>query len=279
VLGAVHDATPVYGSGGFCSYDDRRLAGQLAGWVEAGIPWVTMKIGRDSAADVGRVRVARRAVGDDVELFGDANGAFTRKQALEWAQRLADHDIRWLEEPVSSDDLEGLRLLHDRGPGGMDIAAGEYGYDLPYFHHMLDAGAVDCLQTDVTRCGGLTAVSRVAALRRPQRLREVCVVLWEGVEGVRGGARRRGGGGAGGGSARGGLLDPQQPATRTAGAATAASTPRRESCGPRGRWQNARPHPRRGFRLARCRRFRGCRSTAPSAALRRSRGRGSRPRR
>ncbi|MCE0764522.1 mandelate racemase [Pseudonocardia kujensis] len=164
VLGAVHEATPVYGSGGFTSYDDRRLVEQLCGWVEAGIPRVKMKVGRDRRADPHRVRAARKAVGDEVELFVDANGAWTRKQALQWAHRLADHDVRWLEEPVSSDDLEGLRLVRDRGPGGMDVAAGEYGYDLPYFHHMLTAGAVDCLQADVTRCGGPSALLRVAAL-------------------------------------------------------------------------------------------------------------------
>jgi L-alanine-DL-glutamate epimerase-like enolase superfamily enzyme len=164
VLGAVHEATPIYGSGGFTSYDDQQLAHQLADWVDAGIPRVKMKIGRHPDQDEHRLAVARSAIGEDTELFVDANGAWTRKQALGWAQRLAAYDVRWLEEPVSSDDLDGLRLLRDRGPGGMDIAAGEYGYDLPYFHHMLAAGAVDCLQADVTRCGGLTALVRVAAL-------------------------------------------------------------------------------------------------------------------
>ena len=71
----------------------------------------------------------------------------------------------WFEEPVSSDDLEGLRWLRDHVPPGMDIAAGEYGYMLPYFQHMLDAGAVtSCLQADVTRCGGITPFLKVAAL-------------------------------------------------------------------------------------------------------------------
>ena len=62
--------------------------------------------------------------------------------------------MRWFEEPVSSDDLDGLRLIRDRAPAGMDIAAGEYGYDLSYFRRMLEAGAVDVLQADATRCAG-----------------------------------------------------------------------------------------------------------------------------
>ncbi|HET7355976.1 MAG TPA: enolase C-terminal domain-like protein [Nocardioidaceae bacterium] len=163
-IGAVHDGTPVYGSGGFTSYDDKQLADQLSNWAEAGIPRVKMKVGRDPDRDRQRLKVARKAIGDDVELFVDANGAYSRKQALAWADRFAERDVRWFEEPVSSDDLEGLRLLRDRGPAGMDITAGEYGYHLPYFHTMLDAGAVDCLQADVTRALGISGVLRVAAL-------------------------------------------------------------------------------------------------------------------
>src|SRR5262249_15008338 len=120
--------------------------------------------GREPARDLERVRAARRAIGPDVRLFVDANGAYTRKQALAQAARFADLDVCWFEEPVSSDDPEGLRLLRDRAPAGMDIAAGEYGDDLPYFVRMLEAGAVDCLQVDASRCAGITEFLRVAAL-------------------------------------------------------------------------------------------------------------------
>ena len=72
---------------------------------------------------------------------------------------------------MSSDDLEGLRVLRDRAPGGMDIAAGEYGYKLDYFEKMLAAGAVtSCLQADVTRCEGITGFLRVAALCQARSL-------------------------------------------------------------------------------------------------------------
>ena len=163
-LGAVHDATPIYGSGGFTSYDNDTLQSQLTGWADAGIPRVKMKVGRNPDADAGRVVAARTAIGDDVELFVDANGAYTRKQARLWAHRFAEHDVRWFEEPVTSDDLDGLHQLCEHGPPGMDIAAGEYGYHIPYFEQMLAAGAVDCLQADVTRALGITGVLKVAAL-------------------------------------------------------------------------------------------------------------------
>jgi L-alanine-DL-glutamate epimerase-like enolase superfamily enzyme len=165
VLDATREDVPVYGSGGFTSYPDDRLAEQLAGWVAEGIPRVKMKIGREPERDPHRVEVARAAVGDATELYVDANGALDRKQALGLAVELAERfDVRWFEEPVSSDDLEGLRLLRDRAPGGLEIAAGEYGDTLPYFARMLEAGAVDCLQADVTRCEGITGFLRVAAL-------------------------------------------------------------------------------------------------------------------
>jgi L-alanine-DL-glutamate epimerase-like enolase superfamily enzyme len=164
LLGAAHEAVPVYGSGGFTSYSLQRLRDQLAGWVGSGIPRVKMKIGRDPAADPERVRVAREAIGPDAELFVDANGAYSRKQALARAYRFREQSVTWFEEPVSSDDLDGLRLLRDEGPPGMDIAAGEYGYDLPYFRRMLDARAVDVLQADITRCGGISEFLRVGAL-------------------------------------------------------------------------------------------------------------------
>lgn len=164
LLGAVRTAVPVYGSGGFTSYSDEQLQKQFSGWVEAGITRVKMKVGRDAAADIRRVRVAREAIGANVELFVDANGGYSRKQALRQAETFACMNVRWFEEPVSSDDLAGLHLMRDRGPAGMDIAAGEYGYDSWYFRRMLFAEAVDVLQADATRCGGITGFLQAAAL-------------------------------------------------------------------------------------------------------------------
>jgi L-alanine-DL-glutamate epimerase-like enolase superfamily enzyme len=163
LLGAAHDDVPVYGSGGFCSYNDERLREQLRGWVEAGIPRVKMKIGREPDRDPHRLDAAREAIGDETELFVDANGAFTAKDALGWAERYAvEWNVRWFEEPVSSADLDGLRLLRERGPSGMDIAAGEYAYVPADFRNLM--GAVDVLQADVTRCGGITGLLGASGL-------------------------------------------------------------------------------------------------------------------
>src|SRR5919198_651446 len=163
VLPRVHDAVPVYGSGGFCSYSLERLREQLSGWVEEGIPRAKMKISREPDRDPERLDAAREAIGDETELYVDSNGALRPKQALDWAHRLrGEWEVSWFEEPVSSADFEGLRFVREHGPGGLDIAAGEYAYVPADFRNLV--GAVDCLQADVTRCGGFTGLLRAASL-------------------------------------------------------------------------------------------------------------------
>jgi len=170
LLGAARESAEIYGSGGFTSYSIEHLQRQLDGWAQEGIKSVKMKIGREPDADFDRVRAARKAIGPNISLFVDANGAYCRKQALAQAERFVELDVSWFEEPVSSDDLEGLRLLRDRAPAGMKIAAGEYGYDSFYFQRMLAAGAVDVLQADATRCAGVTGFLEAAILCRTFQL-------------------------------------------------------------------------------------------------------------
>jgi len=118
--------------------------------------------GAAASGDLARIAFARQVIGPDVALYVDANGGYTRKQAIRVARAMAEHDVSWYEEPVSSDDLDGLREVRDQTRA--DTAAGEYGYDLVYFARMVAAQAVDCLQVDVTRCGGITDWLRAAAV-------------------------------------------------------------------------------------------------------------------
>ncbi|HWG76051.1 MAG TPA: enolase C-terminal domain-like protein [Steroidobacteraceae bacterium] len=166
LLGCYREQVPIYGSGGFTSYTERELTQQLADWVEdTGCRWVKMKIGTQPGQDPARVAAARAAIGDSAGLFVDANGAYSLRQALQLGTRFAaEQQVSWFEEPVSSDDLHGLAQIRARAPEGMDIAAGEYGYTPQYFQRMLEAAAVDVLQADATRCGGVTGFLQAAAL-------------------------------------------------------------------------------------------------------------------
>jgi L-alanine-DL-glutamate epimerase-like enolase superfamily enzyme len=165
MLGSYRDSVPIYGSGGFTTYSDAELQQQLGGWVEQdGCSMVKMKIGSQPERDPGRVKAASQAIDGKATLFVDANGAYRVQQALELAYEFAELQVGWFEEPVSSDDLPGLRAMRQRAPAGMEIAAGEYAYTVDYVHKMLQACAVDVQQADVTRCGGITAFLQIAAL-------------------------------------------------------------------------------------------------------------------
>jgi L-alanine-DL-glutamate epimerase-like enolase superfamily enzyme len=165
LVGRARDKARIYGSGGFTSYSHERLREQLGNWVEQGIPRVKIKVSRTPQRDPERLDAARETIGDATELYVDSNGALSRKQALWWAERFAhEWGVTWYEEPVSSADFEGLRLLRDHSPGGLEIAAGEYAYVPADFRNLVANGCVDCLQADVTRCGGITGFLRAGAL-------------------------------------------------------------------------------------------------------------------
>ena len=164
LLGQVRDKMLIYGSGGFTNYSDQELQKQFGKWTEEGIKYVKMKIGTHAEKDVERVKAAKEAIGNNVELFVDANGAYTIKQALEKAEQFSAYNVTWFEEPVTSDNLDGLHFIREHAPAQMNIAAGEYGDNLPYFRQMLTAKAVDVLQADATRCGGITGFLKAGYL-------------------------------------------------------------------------------------------------------------------
>ncbi len=164
LLGRVRDEMPVYGSGGFTSYSNKQLQDQLNGWVNEGIRTVKIKVGTHPEQDVERVAIARKVIGNEVGLFVDANGAYSARQAVEKAHQFAEYNVTWFEEPVTSDNLDGLKFIRDHSPSEMNIAAGEYGYTLPYFKDMISHKSVDVLQADATRCGGITGFLKAGHL-------------------------------------------------------------------------------------------------------------------
>jgi L-alanine-DL-glutamate epimerase-like enolase superfamily enzyme len=167
LLGRVRQHVPAYGSGGFTSYDERQTREQLSGWVEREqIPRVKIKIGEawggNEHRDLARVALARQVIGAGTELYVDANGGYTTGTAVRVAHQMADYHVTWFEEPVSSQDLAGLAAV--RKQVLPDVAAGEYSWSLADSARLIEAGAVDCLQLDLTRCGGISEFMRGAAL-------------------------------------------------------------------------------------------------------------------
>jgi L-alanine-DL-glutamate epimerase-like enolase superfamily enzyme len=165
LLGQARNEVPLYGSGGFTSYELKELACRMARWGdEFTIPRVKMKIGRQPKCDPERVAAVRKAIGSDAQLFVDANGAYTVKEALALARRFVESDVVWFEEPVDHRDLAGNAQVRALAPASMEVSNGEYGYALDDFERILATQAADVLQADVTRCGGFSGFMAVDAL-------------------------------------------------------------------------------------------------------------------
>lgn len=164
LLGKLRDKVLIYGSGGFTSYTEKQLEEQLGRWSEVGIKHVKIKVGTHPEIESNRLRIARNTIGKEAKLYVDANGAYTIKQALDLADVLTLYNVNWFEEPVPSYNLSGLNFIRENAPSTMMIAAGEYGYNLPYFQKMLENKAVDVLQADATRCGGISGFMSTSVL-------------------------------------------------------------------------------------------------------------------
>jgi L-alanine-DL-glutamate epimerase-like enolase superfamily enzyme len=167
LLGACRDEVPVYGSGGFVSLSDEELVEQLHHWTrDLGASMVKIKVGENWGTnprrDLSRTELTASTVGPDVQVFVDANGGYTPGQARRLGQAYDDLGVTWFEEPVSSESLDDLALL--RSALRADVAAGEYLSSARAAEAMCRAGAVDCLQLDVTRCVGISGWLKAAAV-------------------------------------------------------------------------------------------------------------------
>jgi L-alanine-DL-glutamate epimerase-like enolase superfamily enzyme len=170
LLGQEHEGMKIYGSGGFTSYTDREIKDQLSGWASQGISAVKIKVGRDDKADKHRVAIAREAMGDKIELYVDANGAYSAWQAITQAKYFTAFGANWLEEPVPAEFPDQLSFIRQSLAGRIRVVAGEYGYRLSDFRSLLETRAVDVLQADATRCGGITGFLKAGTLAETFRV-------------------------------------------------------------------------------------------------------------
>jgi L-alanine-DL-glutamate epimerase-like enolase superfamily enzyme len=166
LLGPYTDRVPIYGSGGWTSYTEAELVREQTSYVERGIPRVKMKVakdfGRSEREDIQRLAAVRKAVGDDVEIYVDANNGYYAKQAIGMARHLSEYDVKWFEEPVLADDISGLAAV--ARAIDIPVATGEHEYTRYGFKSLIAEGGADIVQPDVGRVGGVSEWMKVAHL-------------------------------------------------------------------------------------------------------------------
>jgi L-alanine-DL-glutamate epimerase-like enolase superfamily enzyme len=166
LLGPAHDRVEVYGSGGWTHYTVKELVREQSSFVERGFSRTKMKVARDfgraEKEDVARLAAVRKALGDDVEIYVDANNGYYAKQAIRMAGAFEDHAVGWFEEPVLADDIPGLAAIAKAI--SIPVATGEHEYTKYGFRDLITAGAADIVQADVGRVGGVTEWMKIAHL-------------------------------------------------------------------------------------------------------------------
>jgi L-alanine-DL-glutamate epimerase-like enolase superfamily enzyme len=169
LLGGDGSPVPAYCSRLDAAVPTGELGAHHAPHAGAGFGAFKTKVGgRSLAEDVRRVGVVREAVGPDADLFVDANQSWTANEAVRGARSLAEHDVGWVEEPVSEWDLDG----HARVAGAIDppLATGESFYRVERFEWLLSRGGVEVAQPDLLRCGGVSGLREVADLAAAHRV-------------------------------------------------------------------------------------------------------------
>ncbi|WDZ82915.1 L-fuconate dehydratase [Micromonospora cathayae] len=139
---------------GWLGYDDEKLARLCVEAVAAGYDLIKLKVGGDLADDVRRMGIARQAVGPDVRIAVDANQIWGVPEAVDWMRQLSPFDPYWIEEPTSPDDVLGHAAVR-RALAPVRVATGEHVHNAVMFKQFLQAGAVDVVQIDACRVGGV----------------------------------------------------------------------------------------------------------------------------
>ena len=166
LLSPYTERVPVYGSGGWTNLSESELVAEQMGYVERGFPRIKMKVARDfgraEGEDVRRLAAVRRAAGDGVELYVDANNGYYAPQAIGMSRRFEDYGVAWFEEPVLADDIEGLRAVSLATT--IPVATGEHESTKYGFKDLIARGGADIVQPDIGRVRDVTEWMKVAAL-------------------------------------------------------------------------------------------------------------------
>ncbi|CAM5222505.1 L-fuconate dehydratase OS=Castellaniella defragrans OX=75697 GN=HNR28_001509 PE=4 SV=1 [Castellaniella defragrans] len=148
-------------SAGWLGYDDAKLRRLATEAVDAGFSHIKLKVGRDLQDDIRRLRIAREVIGPDRHLMIDANQVWDVPQAITWLKELAFAKPWFIEEPTSPDDIAGHRKIREAMKGSMQVATGEMCQNRVMFKQFIMEGALDVVQIDSCRLGGVNEVLAV----------------------------------------------------------------------------------------------------------------------
>jgi L-fuconate dehydratase len=141
-------------SPGWLGYSDEKLARLARQAVDDGFRTIKLKVGLNNEDDLRRCRIARDAIGPTVALAIDANQRWDVGAAIEWLKQFAPFNLAWVEEPTSPDDILGHALIR-RAVSPLRISTGEHTQNRVIFKQLFQAQAVDLIQIDAARVGGV----------------------------------------------------------------------------------------------------------------------------
>lgn len=173
LLGGNKNKIPVYGSGGWTSYEDDQLVEEMQQIVSRGYQMIKFKVGVEGGTnlrrDILRVQKVREAVGPEIRILLDANNCWDAATAVTFANRVKEYDIMFLEEPVFADDIPGLKRF--KQGTDMPLATGEHEYTKFGARDLILNEAADIVQMDGTRAGGFTEMLKIAAITQAWNLK------------------------------------------------------------------------------------------------------------
>ena len=173
LLGGSQTKIPAYASGGWTSYTKDELVKEATNMVASGFKSIKIKVGVEGGTnineDVRRVAAVRKAIGDDIDLFVDANFVWKASDAILFAKKAEQYDLGWFEEPVIADDIEGLARV--RNNTTIPIAAGENEYTRYGARDLVVGKAIDIYQPDPCYNGGITEVLKMNAIAQAWNLK------------------------------------------------------------------------------------------------------------